>query len=135
MNFWLETNLCDLLDGRWGTNEIDDPLVDSELEVVIGLSTVTAWSPPGCDPKPPPWHWDWATNGELLLLQSLDKIAANLLEVWKLGGCDSKADALGWLLLSNFLLLVSGDVDHVKRPNQPLQKRLFLCDVMNLSMY
>ena len=64
MNLWLESDLCDLLDGGWGTNEIDDPLVDPELEVVVCLGTVTAWGSPGGDPEPPPWHWDqYQTSG------------------------------------------------------------------------
>lgn len=50
VNIWLDTDSCDLLDSLWWSMEVNNALVNPELEVIVGLSTVTARGTPGCDP-------------------------------------------------------------------------------------
>ena len=114
-----------MLDSLRGSDEIDDALVDPELKVVVSFGTVTAWGTPGCDPEPPAWHWDWATNVPPLLLQFLDKAVANLLEVPELGRGDGKAD-LASILLDGLLLLVTSNVGHIRKGQT---------DLLNLRQY
>lgn len=118
MDIRLQTDSGDLLDSGGGATEVDDPLVDPELKVIVGLGTVTARGTPSGDPEPPPRHWHWATDIAPLLLQLADKGVANLLKVRELGRGDRETDLLGALLL-DLLLLVTSDVAHVpKRPGQ-----------------
>ena len=136
MNFWLKSDLSDLLDSLRSAREVDDTLVNAELEVVICFGTVATWSTASGNPKAAAWHWDWPTYWKVVLLQLADEVSADTLKVWKLGRCDGKTDFLDWKILKSLLLLITcwydAWVSHSKgKPNRPFNQ----CKLINFFQY
>lgn len=84
----------DLLNNLGGRVQIDQTLVDSHLETVEGLGTVTTRRLTGGDTE----NLGGETNGtldlELLVLGTLDKIAGDLLEVLDVTRSQSDTDTV-----------------------------------------
>merc|ERR1719244_2297679 len=98
----------DLLDDLRGRMKINDPLVDSHLELVPGLGTLTARSLPGGDPQHLGWHPNWALDLKLLVLGSPDQVSANLLQGLDIPTGQSDPDSVDWsFLLHSLSILVS----------------------------
>jgi len=99
----------DLLDDLGGTVEVDNSLVDPHLELVPGLTTLSARSLTGGDPQGLGGHPDGSLHLQLLVLSSLDQVAADLLQGLDVAGGQSYSDAVDWgvLLHSSFAILVS----------------------------
>lgn len=115
MDFRFKTNLRYLLNRSWGCNKIDNPLVDTELEVVVRLGTVTARSAAGCDPQPAARHRNRAADFDVLTLELPYEAVADLLQVGELRGRNGEADALVGFGGHCLLLLVASGNAHLKR--------------------
>merc|ERR1719211_935895 len=97
----------DLLDDLGGTVEVDDSLVDPHLELVPGLTTLSARSLTGGDPQGLGGHPDGSLHLQLLILGSLDEVTADLLQRLHVAGGQSDPDAVdGSILLNTFSILV-----------------------------
>merc|ERR1712029_111947 len=70
----LDVDGGNLLDDLRGGVQVDDALVDSHLELVPGLGTLTARSLSSGDPEGLGGHPHWALHLELLVLGSPDQI-------------------------------------------------------------
>ena len=52
----------DILDNRWWAEDVDDSLVDSHLESVPGVSSLTAWWLSSGNSEDLSWDSDWSSN-------------------------------------------------------------------------
>lgn len=57
--------------------QIDETFVDSHLEAIPRLGTLTTGSFPGGDAKGLGWHSHWSLHLQLLVLGTTDQISAN----------------------------------------------------------
>jgi len=88
--------------------QIDDPLVDSHLELVPGLGTLSARSLSGGDSQGLGWHSDGSLDLEVLVLSSSDEVTAHLLQRLDIPGGECDTDSVDWdVLLNTFSILVS----------------------------
>merc|ERR1719317_750643 len=76
----LDVNRGDLLNNLGWAVEINDPLVDSHLELIPGLGTFSTRSFTGGDTQGLGWHAHRALNLQLLVLGSADQVSADLLQ-------------------------------------------------------
>merc|ERR1719234_2292962 len=90
----LDVDGGDLLDDLRGGMQVDDALVDSHLELVPCLGTLTARSLPGGDPEHFGGHPHWALDLQLLL-QGLH-----------VPGGQSDPNPVDWRLLLNTLSIL-----------------------------
>ena len=99
----------DLLDDLGGTVEVNHSLVDPHLELVPGLTTLSAGSLTGGDPQGLSGHPDGPLHLQLLVFGSLDQVAADLLQGLDVAGGQSDSDAMdgGVLLHSSFAILTT----------------------------
>ena len=96
----------DLLHNLGGTVEVDDSLVDPHLELVPGLTTLSARSLTGGDPQGLGGHPDGSLHLQLLVFGSLDQITADLLQRLHVTGGQSDPDTVdGSVLLHTFSIL------------------------------
>merc|ERR1712029_501493 len=109
LHTWLDGDGSDLLDDLGGGVEVDHPLVDPQLEPVPGLGALTTRGLPGGDPQGLGGHPHGALDLELLLLGSLDKVGADLLQALDGTGGEGDPDPVDHLLLAGatFAILVS----------------------------
>ena len=84
----------DLLDDLTGSVQIDEPLVDTHLESVPGVGTLTTGGLTGGDAKDLVGHADGAGHVELLVEGSLLEVGADLLEVLDVARGEGDADAV-----------------------------------------
>jgi hypothetical protein len=77
---------------------LDETLVDSHLEQIPGLGTLTVRSLTGGDLEGLGWEADWALDAEVLGLGALNELGADLLEGGDLAGGEGDADLVGLLL-------------------------------------
>merc|ERR1719203_27248 len=76
----LDVDRGDLLHNlRWAV-EINDPLVDSHLEFVPGLGTLSTRGLTGGDTQGLGWHAHRSLNLQLLVLGSTDQVSTDLLQ-------------------------------------------------------
>ena len=103
----------DLLDDLGGTVEVNHSLVDPHLELVPGLTTLSAGSLTGGDPQGLSGHPDGPLHLQLLVFGSLDQVAADLLQGLDVAGGQSDSDAMdgGVLLHSSFAILTTNTSD------------------------
>ena len=89
--------------------EVDDSLVDPHLELVPGLTTLSAGSLTGGDPQGLSGHPHGPLHLQLLVFGSLDKVAADLLQGLDVAGGQSDSDTMdgGVLLHSSFAILTT----------------------------
>jgi len=104
----LDVDGGDLLDDLGGAVEVDHSLVNSHLELVPGLATLSTGSLTGGDPQGLGGHPHGALHLQLLVLGSLDQVAADLLQGLNIAGGQSDPDAMNRcvLLNSSFAILV-----------------------------
>ena len=76
----LDVDGGDLLDDLGGTVEVDHSLVNSHLELVPGLATLSTGSLTGGDPQGLGGHPHWSLHLQILALSSSDQVAADLLQ-------------------------------------------------------
>ena len=81
--------------------EIDDALVDAHLEAIPSLGTFTARSFTGGDPQGLGGHPHGSLHLQLLVLGSLDQVAADLLQGLNIAGGQSDPDAMNRCVLLN----------------------------------
>merc|ERR1711978_853898 len=91
----------DLLDDLGGTVEVNHSLVDPHLELVPGLTTLSTRSLTGGDPQGLGGHPDGSLHLQLLVLGSLDEVAADLLQGLDITGGQSDPDAMNRCVLLN----------------------------------
>jgi len=104
----------DLLDDLGGTVEVDNSLVDPHLELVPGLTTLSARSLTGGDPQGLGGHPHGSLHLQLLVFGSLDQITADLLQRLHITGGQSDPDTVdGSVLLNTFSILVSRHLGRV----------------------
>merc|ERR1719266_1736039 len=104
----------DLLHNLGGTVEVDDSLVDPHLELVPGLTPLSARSLPGGDPEGLGGHPHGSLHLQLLVLGSLDQVTADLLQRLHVAGGQSDPDTVdGSVLLNTFSILVSRHLGRV----------------------
>ena len=70
----LDTDGGDLLDNLGGTVQIDQPLVDSHLEAIPGLGTLSTRGLTGGDAQNLGRHTHWSLDLQVLVLGSTDQI-------------------------------------------------------------
>ena len=97
----LDVDGGDLLDDLGGAVEVDHSLVNSHLELVPGLATLSAGSLTGGDPQGLGGHPHGALHLQLLVLGSLDQVAADLLQGLNIAGGQSDPDAMNRCVLLN----------------------------------
>ena len=86
--------------------EVDDSLVDPHLELVPGLTTLSARSLTGGDSQGLGGHPDGSLHLELLVLGPLDEVTADLLQRLDITGGQSDPDTVDWsILLHTFSIL------------------------------
>ena len=105
----LDVDGGDLLDDLAGGVEVDDALVDAQLKLVPGLGALSARGLTGGDPQGLGGHPHGALHLQLLVLGSLDQVAADLLQGLNIAGGQSDPDAMNRcvLLNSSFAILPS----------------------------
>ena len=81
--------------------QIDDALVDPHLELVPGLGTLSTRGLTGGDTQGLCWHTDRSLHLQLLVLGSLDQVAADLLQGLNIAGRQSDPDAMNRCVLLN----------------------------------
>ena len=107
----LDVDGGDLLHNLGGTVEVDDSLVDPHLELVPGLTTLSARSLTGGDPQGLGGHPDGSLHLQLLVFGSLDQITADLLQRLHVTGSQSDPDTVdGSVLLNTFAILNRKDI-------------------------
>ena len=91
--------------------EVDDSLVDPHLELVPGLTTLSARSLTGGNPQGLSGHPDGSLHLQLLVLGSLDQVTADLLQRLHVTGSQSDPDTVdGSVLLNTFAILNRKDI-------------------------
>merc|ERR1712038_462148 len=80
LHTWFDGDGGDLLDDLGGRVQVDDPLVVPHLETIPGLGTLSARSLTGGDSQGLGGHPDGSLGLEFLLLGTLDKVGAHLLQ-------------------------------------------------------
>merc|ERR1740129_2282818 len=117
----LDVDGGDLLDDLRGGMQVNDALVDSHLELVPRLRTLTARSLPGGDPENLGGHPHWALNLQLLVLGAPDQVLAHLLQGLHVPGGQSDPDPVDWRLLLDSLsiLVCSHDFGRVSDSYSP----------------
>merc|ERR1719266_90888 len=104
----------DLLHDLGGAVEVDDSLVDPHLELVPGLTTLSARSLTGGDSQGLGGHPHGSLYLQLLVFSSLDQVTADLLQRLHVAGGQSDPDAVDWsILLNTFSILVSRHLGRV----------------------
>ena len=71
--------------------------MDSHLEGVPGLGTLTTGGLTGGDLEALGWKTDWALDGKTLGLGALNELSADLLEGCNLAGGQGDTDLVGFL--------------------------------------
>merc|ERR1719370_2123874 len=102
----LDVDGSDLLDDLGRRVQVDHALVDSHLELVPGLGTLTARSLPGGDPEGLGGHPHWTLPLELLVLGSPDQVLAHLLQRLHVPRGQSDPDPVDRRLLLNSLSIL-----------------------------
>ena len=98
----------DLLHDLRGTVEVDDSLVDPHLELVPGLTTLSARSFTGGDSQSLGRHPYWPLHLQLLVLGAADEVAADLLQRLDVPGGEGDPDPVhGHVLLHTFSILTN----------------------------
>ena len=90
----LEVDGGQLLDNLGGRVQVNETLVDLHLEAVPGLGTLTARGLAGGDAENLGGETDGSLDTEVLVLGTLDKVRADLLEVLDVAGGQGDADAV-----------------------------------------
>merc|ERR1719266_1777984 len=104
----------DLLHDLRGTVEVDDSLVDPHLELVPGLTTLSARSLTGGDSQGLGRHPDGSLHLQLLVFGSLDEVTADFLQRLHVTGSQGDPDTVdGSVLLNTFSILVSRHLGRV----------------------
>ena len=86
--------------------EVDDSLVDPHLELVPGLTTLSARSLTGGDSQGLGGHPDGSLHLQLLVLGPLDQVTADLLQRLDITGGQRDPDTVDWsILLHTFSIL------------------------------
>ena len=86
--------------------EVDDSLVDPHLELVPGLTTLSARSLTGGDPEGLGGHPHGSLHLQLLVLGPLDQVTADLLQRLHIAGGQRDPDTVDWsVLLNTFSIL------------------------------
>ena len=86
--------------------EVDDSLVDPHLELVPGLTTLSARSLTGGDSQGLGGHPHGSLHLQLLVLGPLDQVTADLLQRLHITGGQSDPDTVdGSVLLNTFAIL------------------------------
>ena len=107
----LNVDRGDLLDDLGGTVEVNHSLVDPHLELVPGLTTLSAGSLTGGDPQGLSGHPHGSLHLQLLVFGSLDQITADLLQRLHVTGSQSDPDTVdGSVLLNTFAILNRKDI-------------------------
>merc|ERR1712072_293912 len=116
----LDVDGGDLLHDIGGRVQVDHALVDSHLELVPGLGTLTARSLSGGDPECFGGHPHWTLHLKLLVLGSPDQVLAHLLQRLHVPGGQGDPDPVDWRLLLNSLsiLVCSHDFGRVSDSDQ-----------------
>ena len=81
--------------------EVNHSLVDPHLELVPGLTTLSAGSLTGGDPQGLSGHPNGPLHLQLLVFGSLDQVAADLLQGLNIAGGQSDPDAMNRCVLLN----------------------------------
>merc|ERR1719175_509375 len=102
----LDVDGGDLLDDLGGAVEVDHSLVNSHLELVPGLATLSAGSLTGGDPQGLGGHPDGALHLKVLLLSAPDELGAHLLERGDVPGGEGNPDPVNLLLLFHSLAIL-----------------------------
>ena len=96
----------DLLDNLGWTVEVNHSLVDSHLELVPGLGTLSARSLSGGDSEHLGGHPHGSLDLQVLVLGSSDEVTADLLQRLDVPGGQSDSDAVDrHILLNTFSIL------------------------------
>merc|ERR1719381_452683 len=116
----LDVDGGNLLDDLGGGVQVNDALVDSHLELVPGLGTLTARSLSGGDPEGLGRHPHWALHLQLLVLGAPDQVLAHLFQGLHIPGGESDPDPVDRRLLLNSLsiLVCSHDIGRVSDSGQ-----------------
>jgi len=96
----LNADGSNLLDNLWWAVQIDETLVDSHLEAIPRLGTLTTGSFPGGDTESLGWHSHWPLHLQLLVLGTTDQISANLFEALDITACQRNTDSMNSCLFS-----------------------------------
>jgi len=102
----LDVDGGDLLDDLGGAVEVDHSLVNSHLELVPGLATLSTGSLTGGDPQGLGGHPHGALHLEVLLLGAPDELGAHLLERGDVPGGEGDPDPVDLLLLFHSLAIL-----------------------------
>lgn len=73
---WIDSEISDFLDNAWWAVDIDDSLVDSHLESVPGLWTLTTGTLTGGDLENLSWDANWSLCFVALVLGSSNDLSA-----------------------------------------------------------
>ena len=116
--------------------EVDDSLVDPHLELVPGLTTLSARSLTGGDSQGLGGHPHGSLHLQLLVLGSLDQVTADLLQGLDVAGSQSDPDAVdGSVLLHTFSILNMKcmrytTLNNISNVERLLSKLLLLSEVL-----
>ena len=93
--------------------KIDKSLVDSHLESIVGVGTLSGWGLSGCKSKSLGWKSDWSRNLKLLVDGSSLQVVTDLLEVLNISGSKGDSDLVDLFGAGGIEILSFGGVRHI----------------------